>query len=292
LKNALPFMAFFALWSVFEERPSLIPLAHWSYIAASLFVLITVLSDSGYRAGGVLQVNYAAHFLGVGLLLTLYLPIKLPFRVVLAGALFVGILQTGSFGGLALLAGFVAYWLWTRQDLVAGNSRFVIRALIVLAIAVLVPIAEVRLGESGLGVGSGFESDRYERSSDGRREMFERGVQSAIKNPWGVGPGQYRDITDSGGTPEMHNDALNFLLENGLIGLIGIVGIIWKIAGSTSQGGLARIMLTGLILSSFGRQTWNFRHAWVALAIAIALDQAQRVSRNQNARTAASKDLR
>lgn len=277
-KNALPFLAFFALWSLLEERPRLLPIAHWSYIGASLMVAATVLTDSSYRAGGALNANYAAHFLGIGILLALALPVFPVIRMALAALMFVAILQTGSFGGLALLSGFAIYWLWTRQDLIAGNSRFVVRSLILLVIMITAPMIEGRLASDGLGAGSGFEATRYERSSEGRRDMYERGLQAAFDNPWGVGPGQYRDPAPGAFQSEMHNDPLNFLLENGLIGFIGIVGVIWNIGRSAPQGGLTRILLAGLILSSLSRQTWNFRHAWVALAIVIALDQTRRMS--------------
>lgn len=287
-KNALPFLAFFALWSVLEERPRLLPIAHWSYIGASFVVVVTVLTDTSYRAGGVLNANYAAHFLGIGILLALALPILLVFRLVLIAPMLLGILQTGSFGGLAMLSGFVAYWLWTRKDLITGNSRFLLRALIVLLIVIVVPIAEARLASDGLGVGSGFEASRYERSSNGRLEMYERGLQSAVQNPWGVGPGQYEDDFSTSATPEMHNDGLSFLLENGLIGFVGIVGIIWNIGRSAPQGGLTRILLTGLILTSLSRQTWNFRHAWVALAIVIVLDQTQRIGQKLGSSSAST----
>ena len=61
-------------------------------------------------------------------------------------------------------------------------------------------------------------------------------------------------------------------MENGLLGLVAVIAIGTVVWRATPPGGIARGLIVGLSVGSFVRETINFRHLWIGLAIAVALD--------------------
>lgn len=272
-KDLLPVLAFFALWSLMEAQPRLVGVARWSFVGAALLVLASVQVDQSQRAGGILNENYAPHFLAIGVLFALQLRTWPVVKALLVVAFALGVLQTGSFGSILMLLGFLAYWVWSSGNRLPMGPRVLLQAGFVLLVLLAAPSLERQLSQEGLGVGSGFAADRYTRSSGDRWEMYRSGLESAQDNLFGLGPGQYRYVSESGAEAEMHNILMRFALENGVVGFVGIVGLVVTVVRRTQPGGAARTLMVGLVLAGLVRDSWNYRHAWVALAIAVAGDQ-------------------
>ena len=72
---------------------------------------------------------------------------------------------------------------------------------------------------------------------------------------------------------EMHNDPISALVELGVLGLVGLVLLflgLWRLAPS---GSWTRALLVGLLISSMTHGIFNYRHAWIALAICLFADR-------------------
>ena len=71
---------------------------------------------------------------------------------------------------------------------------------------------------------------------------------------------------------EIHNDALGYLVERGVLGLIGYIGfwvVVWK---ASRPGGLARMLIIGSLVQGMFRETFHYRHMWLIIALAFVMD--------------------
>ena len=153
------------------------------------------------------------------------------------------------------------------------------------------PGARSSCSSSGIGIaarqvvgdefdaGAGFSSERLGRSGDTRLAIWDAGLSVVDDHPLGAGPGSAAalsltttDEDDINFGTELHSDPLGLLVENGLLGLVAVIAIGTVVWRATPPGGIARTLIVGLGVGSFVRETINFRHLWIGLAIAVALD--------------------
>jgi hypothetical protein len=55
-----------------------------------------------------------------------------------------------------------------------------------------------------------------------------------------------------------------------VIGLVGLWVTIWR---RTERGGLAHLLIVGVLVAGLFRETMHYRHLWLLLALGVALDR-------------------
>jgi O-antigen ligase len=274
LRNVLPVLTMVAALGLLLNRPVRITFVRNAYVLTAVVVAGIALIETGpTRTEATFRnPNYTAHFLVLAVLLasTLRSPaLRLVSTVLFTAA----IARTGSFSAIAMLAAAAGYGVWrlsVRQD---PRVRLVIRMfLMVLAGAVLL-VAARSVGDSSSDLGSGYSSARFERSSTGRYHLWSEAISLASERPIGYGPPEIRslEIFRRLGAGEIHNDLFDALVSGGVLGLVGVIGVAVVVWRRTKPNTIARHGLIVLLASTPFRNTWNFRHAWVFIAVSLAL---------------------
>jgi O-antigen ligase len=278
VRNLVSLLTFFTLLAVIATRPESGRRYLNALLVAGVVVAVSVLASSGVlRASGTFRnPNYAGHFLAVAIVLCLFAPRwarpRAPWRWGLALLFAAALLRTGSFGSLIMLIAVALYAGWKsvgRGDL----ARFT-RVLILMAAAGAAVLA-LQADLETVDRGSGLSGERFARSSDSRFELWQDAIGRAREHPMGVGLGSYGARDDLNLDHELHSDPLTFLLEAGPFGFLAVAAIAALLWRNAPPSGVARLLMVGLLASSLFRNTFNFRHVWVALALAYALDRAR-----------------
>lgn len=272
-------VAFFAFWRLCESRTRLTETLLRLYLPLGLLVAGSVLvEETAYRAGGVMGVVYAAHFLMLAAVVVVMGPWGLLVKGSACGLFVLATLRTGSFGGLVIGMGAVTYLAWFNAGRLGSIGR-VVRAALALGVLLLLPTFQSYLSTSGLSEDSGLDGDRYERSSTSRFDMWSDALSLFAADPRGVGPAQVREqglVKVAGMSAEVHSDPIALLVESGPLGLAGIAYLVWLLTQSAPAGGMTRALLAGALVASLTRSTFNYRHMWIMLALALVSDQASR----------------
>jgi hypothetical protein len=237
--------------------------------------------------------NYTGHFLATALILAVagQWPRSRGRRALLVVLYGLAITRTGSFGALLILGGAVGYAVWRSVGSLRSYLRTATRLGLILLLLAGIGIAAREVVGDKFDAGAGYSSERLTRSGDTRFAIWNAGLRTVDNHPLGAGPGSAAALSltsteeDSiGFGTELHSDPLGLLVENGILGLVAVIAIgavLWR---ATPPGGITRILLCGLGIGSFVRETINFRHLWVGVAIAVALDW----KRTRDAASAAS----
>lgn len=225
--------------------------------------------------------NYTGHFLATVMILAVAgrWPRPRGRRALLVVVFGLAITRTGSFGALLVLGGAGGYALWRSVASLRSYLRTATRLALILLFLIGIGIAARQVVGEEFDAGAGFSSERLGRSGDTRLAIWNAGLSVVDDHPLGAGPGSAAALnlttTDEDnirfGT-ELHSDPLGLLVENGLLGLVAVIAIGTVIWRATPPGGIARTLIVGLGVGSFVRETINFRHLWIGLAIAVALD--------------------
>jgi O-antigen ligase len=167
-------------------------------------------------------------------------------------------------------------------------------AVVVVSTAILLVLlfgvsVQVEPDESTLDVNRTVNPQRFERSRDGRLQLWSEGIDAWSESPLGVGPDGVKSRTigvrggakESGGAYEIHADALGYLVERGIIGLVGYFGLWITLWRSDSRRGIGRALITALLVAGLFRETMHYRHAWLLLAVAFALDYLRSNERDE-----------
>jgi hypothetical protein len=247
-----------------------------AYVLTGIFEVLVLAATAGgsVRAVGTFRnPNYPGHFLLCAMLLLVYVPWRRSIRLAILAVFAYGLLRTGSFSTLPFFAAVAGYWIWVRLGQFAGDARMLARGFSTAGVVAVVLLSSSHIPIFDLG--SGLTTSRFEKSSSGRYRLWSEGADIWRHHPLGIGPDGItnRGIARKVGKAEIHSDTLDTLVAGGplaLFGLLGMVVVIWRVAPPRSA---SRALLFGLIVDSVFRQTWNFRHMWLALAIAIALDR-------------------
>lgn len=240
-----------------------------------VLVEVAIFAGAGsYRPTGTFDnPNYAGHFLVLGLLLllrasTFPLVVKAAATASAVAALFL----TGSFGGVAMLFGGVAYLLWARMrthpaiPAKAGYGLMLCTAILSSVYFAYGVVADhVHLSDS-------VNTARIDRSAGGRLDLWHEGLARLGQHPLGVGPEGLANRDLLGRSVEIHNDYLAYLVERGPLGLLGLLGLgltLWLFGG---RFGATRLLLVATAIGMMTRETLHFRHLWLFLAFAVAYD--------------------
>ena len=220
--------------------------------------------------------NYAGHYCVMAAFLLFFAGKRWYFQVLAVFGLAMAVWQTGSFGAIAMALAMVAY-LVVRSA--SRNTAVLAVGLIVFAIGVLFLASpggdSVSTGNGSWQVSGSLSSDRLDKSQGSRYEVWSDAWGAFAKEPLGVGPDgvHQRQIAIHLGHPlEIHNDALGYLVERGVLGLIGFIGfwvVVWK---ASRRGGLARMLIVGALVQGMFRETFHYRHMWLIIAVAFVID--------------------
>lgn len=287
-RGVLAFLTFFCYWHIIHVGR----LERYALAGAAAGLVITVVAllvlPFTYRSTAFFEhPNYAGHYAviaGVVLVAAAKRPwAKAAFGLLIALSLW----RTGSFGALAMVL--AALGVVGIRSL-RRNSGILLIALVVLLVGgifVLAPVgtdtnpaddSTVAVDDSALSVSSSFNQDRFDKSQGSRFTIWSDAFVAFGESPLGVGPDGVRNrgigfLAEGGGKDlEIHSDALGYLIERGIIGLIGFIGLWVAIYRCSRPGGLARIVITMVIVAGLFRETMHYRHVWVFLALALVLD--------------------
>lgn len=279
VRDAAVVLAFFGALDVLlrEGRHSL----RWSSFALSASVLL-VSGQLLFSHGGEIRAsatfpnpNVAAHFLATGMVAILGLPVARSIRLLVFAMGAVGLVQTASFGGLAQLAvGVGALMLW-RLRLSLGLRPHLWRVTCGLAIAAAIGLTflvATSLPEDTKT--TGLSTERFDRSSAGRVDLWRTGLRIFADEPTGIGPrsvGALKLLPDD--ELELHNLPLAYLVERGPFGFLGLIIFamaLWRLAPRAST---SRALLLGFGISMLLREPSHYRHVWLVLALALVADR-------------------
>jgi O-antigen ligase len=281
-------LAFFCFWHLMYVA-RLERYAIWgTAIGLSITSVALLVQPFQYRGKAFFEhPNYAGHYSVMAAFLLFFAGKRWYFQAIAAFGLAMAIWQTGSFGAIAMSLSMLAVVL-VRS--LTRNTAVLAAGLIVLAVVGLFltsPGADsVSFGNGSWQVNGSISSERLDKSQGSRWAVWSNAWNAFAKEPLGVGPDgvHQRQIAILNGHPlEIHNDALGYLVERGVLGLVGFIGfwvVIWR---SARRGGLARMFIVGALVQGMFRETFHYRHMWLIIAVAFVID-----SRRQEADDAAA----
>jgi hypothetical protein len=233
------------------------------------------------RASGTFpNPNVAGNLLALGLICWTGAPFRTSVKLPVFGVAILGVLSAGSFGSMIQLAIGLGYLGITHIDkakeLVRG--RRLVAMLPVILIAVLGYYAYTQIGSqpSGGQPQTGFNSARFNRSGGLRFSMWQEAIDRLPETPWGAGPGSVRGLELNSQGPDISNEALQYVVERGVIGLAGLLLLWYALLTLTPSGTAARAIVIAYIFGEIFRETLHYRHLWVFLAIALVSAEQQR----------------
>jgi O-antigen ligase len=248
----------------------------------------------GYRAAGLFIcdkagcANKAAYYQLLGFVPILLAGFGKRTTILLGTIVFISMLTTGSMAAtLAFLAGLIA--------VLASIAFFKKKLFLVIKYVIRLLFAILLLGGLFFIVANlnqtyrnHFEKiivGRYERSSGGRLNLWQRGIDALLEHNaffWGVGAENFRVVDAAETDNQLHNDTLAFLVERGLIGVLGLAlfaGIAIRRAISIIQIsgkdlGPSRLelvvflaVIAATMVESLTHQMFRTRELWLVLAI-------------------------
>jgi len=233
------------------------------------------------RPGGLtLNSNTAAMFQVLAFVPLVLLNLRGALLAALAALNAAAILATGSMGALVSMAAGVVVGTAVVL-LLAGDTRTVARLAARSALALGLGLAALALlMQAGPELGEQVESTswaRHERSASGRYEIWGRGVDLLTSETpwWGIGPDRFRQITGH----EMHNDALGFAVERGLLGLAGLCLLVAlaaarsvelfrvECAAGRLQAAVFPAAVAASVAASLTHEVFHTREIWLLLAL-------------------------
>jgi hypothetical protein len=269
------FLTFFAFWHlVYVEN--LERYAIWGTVAGVIITVISVLRGGQYRSRGLFaQPNYPGHYLVMACIVLIYACKHWWAKALAIVALLIGINETGSFGAIAMVLAMVAVIAWRSM---ARHTAVMIIGLLLLigGTAFYFSPSSGTVTSGNFHFSKSLNSQRFQKSSSSRGEIWSAALAAWRAEPLGVGPAGVlnRHISVYGGTAlEVHADALSFLVERGVVGLVGYIGlwvVLWRLA---KKGGFARLMIIAILVAGIFRETMHYRHMWLLLALAYVFDQ-------------------
>lgn len=221
--------------------------------------------------------NYAGHYCAMATVICLSVARTWYWKVLALIGLAIALQQTSSFGAMAMAVAMGAVYVvraLTRYTAILATG------LAILAIAGLflaTPQAAdlVPSDGSSWSLSETISEDRFDRSQSGRLQIWGQALEAWADSPLGVGPDGVRQrkvASLNGFYLEIHSDPLGYLVERGILGLIGFVGLWTTLILMARKRGIARVLIVGLLVSGFFRETMHYRHLWLLLALAFAID--------------------
>ena len=277
LRTALALLTFFCIWHVTDvtrsEKAALT--GTWIGLAATVVALAT--GASAVRGYAFFEhPNYAGHFVAMASMLLFAQARTWRVRVLAMVALAIGLLETASFGAIAMAVAMIGVVVFRSLKRSTAMLAVGLIFLAVFGLFISAPGDDDLPSITGWNVSEVLNEDRLERSQGSRAEIWGEAISAYAETPWGVGPDGVasREIAEYRGVAlEIHSDALGYLVERGIPGLIGFVGlwvVIWR---STRPGGIAHMLIIGALVQGLFRETMHYRHMWLLIGLGAVLDR-------------------
>lgn len=275
--------AFFAFWYTIDLRQIYRPALAATAAALLMNAIGSMSSASGVRAEGYIgSPNYLGHYAALAGV-SLIMAARNPWMKAAAGVvMLVAVVNSASFGSFGMLG--VALVVWLTRLARRNNPLLVVLLLAITSLALLVALAVVPIGMStseddSLSEGSAKQStisqERFERSQGSRFALWGQAWEGFLKSPTGLGPDGVKQQGVAMGrshAQEVHADAFGYLVERSIPGLLGYLGLWATIWLAARRRGKARVLILMLVTAGLFRETMHFRHGWLLLALAFALD--------------------
>jgi O-antigen ligase len=275
----LTFCAFWHLLIVTKlQRMAVIGTA----IAVTITCAYLAVQSGQYRAPAFFQhPNYTGHFMTMAFMVLFVVSKRWYTKALCVLALVFALQQTSSFGAIAMLIAMIAVY---AMRALTRNTAILAAGLAILAVAGLfmaTPQAQDLVSNEDPAdwtISESLSVDRFERSGDTRLILWSQALEAYAEQPLGIGPDGVRSRKVAiwrGHILEIHSDSLGYLVERGVVGLVGFIGLwvtIWRLA---RKGGLARVLIAGILVQGLFRETMHYRHMWLLLALAFAIDYAR-----------------
>lgn len=232
--------------------------------------------------------NYAGHYVVMAGFLLISVARAWWWKVLVILGLILAVQQTSSFGAIAMavaMLGVYAFRALTRSTAILAVG---LALLAIVGLFLATPSAADLVPDDSGGsweISPTISEDRLDRSGDSRVDLWSQGFEAYLQSPLGLGPDgvkQRQVAVYRGHALEIHSDAIGYLIERGVLGLIGFVGLWVTLFRLARKGGLARVLMAGMIVQGMFRETMHYRHGWLLLALAFALDRRERPSDDED----------
>lgn len=241
---------------------------------------------SVYRPSGLSEnANWAAYYQLLGFVPFVLSRPKAATATVAGSVLFCSMLATGS---MAAILAFAASTLVAVAALaLAGRARALLDvSMRFLLAAGLLGSALILVVRADEGYRSRLESiviGRADRSSAGRIDLWLGGVEVLMERQvlaWGIGPENFRHVAPQ--AKQLHNDALAFAVERGIVGLLGLAALfavallrsmvlVVRVARWPTRVSPAHVVFVAALVAAFieslTHQVFHFRAMWLVLAL-------------------------
>jgi hypothetical protein len=231
-------------------------------------------SGDELRASGTFpNPNVAGNLLALGLICWSGAPFRWSIKLPVMGVAIVGVLSAGSFGSMIQLGIGFGYLgvkhIDQAKNLIKGRRLFAVLPVVLLVLVGYFAYSESQGPASPGQPATGFNSARFNRSGGLRFSMWEEAIERLPETPWGAGPGSVRGLTLNSQGPDISNEALQYVVERGVIGLFGLLLLWYALLRLTPAGTAARAIVLAYIFGEIFRETLHYRHLWIFLAIAL-----------------------
>lgn len=248
------------------------------FVVCGLGVSVMLLLEESVRSQATFgNPNYAAHYVLAALAVLDALRPRRAVLLVLSALMVLGIAKTASFGSFAGLVGYACVRAWGGSGGLSTSRKHLVRMCLPIIAALTAAVLRARLLTPD-SPADAISLARFERSSGSRGVLWSRAIRVWSENPLGIG---FHGTID--GSPvflgsantEPHSDVLTALLNGGFLAVIGMVLIVWTICRQFNLSSRPNALLAAVVITGIFRQTWNFRHSWIALAIVLVLEANQ-----------------
>jgi hypothetical protein len=279
LQTTLALLTFFCVWHLIEVYGLYETATRGAVLAFIVGVVSLVVVPYTYRASGWFpNPNYPGHFgaLGAALLVCIGSP-RVKLLGLVGGAIVLW--TTASFGAIAMCVVMLAVAVARAVERYTAVLAVVLGGLVVAtALFLAAPAEEVETESGSWQVKGVISEDRFDKSQGSRAEIWSKAISELQDEPLGIGPNgvHSREIATERGRPvEIHSDVIGFLVERGVVGLIGLLGLWFVIWRSAPAFGVTRLLLAACLISGMFREVIHYRHMWMFLALAMAVDHAR-----------------
>jgi O-antigen ligase len=292
-RDVLPPLAFAAAVSLHPIPAKYAVRMAWVVaVVGFMAVALLLLAEGDSRQSAFLSsANYAGHFVGAAWVVIASVWTRSRFVLsVVAGIFFFALLRTGSFGALAGIIGLATYLIFAMWQPPSPLLRVAWRAVLLLGIIGTAVVSLQAIGQPDFDLGSGTNSERFDRAYSTRLDIWSNSIEVGTENPFGLGYAEQVDgvpLKERLGAGEPHNDLLTMLVRGGVLAALGEVLVILALWRMLPRASWSRALLVFWAVTAMSRQTWNFRHFWLCLAIVFLVEEAQRFARQRSMEVAA-----
>ena len=278
LRTTFALMAFFCLWHLLVICRLQKAAIAGTVVAFTVTVMTLLVSSGGQRGRAFFpHANYAGHYCAMAAVVPLSVSKRWVFKALVLVGLVIALGQTSSFGAMAMSVSMLAVYVVRALTKYTAVLAVGLAALVIGGLFLATPQAADLVPEDGSSwsFSETISEKRFDRSQSGRLELWGQAIDAYKDSPLGLGPDgvRQRKIAALGTTYlEIHSDPLGYLVERGVIGLIGFIGFWATLFLFARKRGIARVLIVGILVSGFFRETMHYRHMWALLALAFALD--------------------